>query len=599
MPEKKETSKEVQVIKVDFDVSGIVKQIDDSLTKLLAKVKKSTNESIKETFKEVSKGIKDSISRSDSQLTTSLSKLSDTAKYSFKSLGTTVEESQSSAVSKMNQSIESLTSTAASAIEKMKEISSSVGNITYKAITDGVSIGSSGQADKDSNKNKAPPKKGGVSGGLDALQGVSSSLGSVTDAFASTFEIVSTMAPGLTEAMQPFVDSTLGLVTNVTGLYDQFMALTTSVPALMQSLSTLFTTISAAPILPFVLAIAALVAVFATLYTTNEQFRESINGLVSQFIEGLGPGIETIRSSFDNLWNNALLPLYKAFLDFCNVVIKPLSEVLADIFVIAIGFVFDILLSLWNNVLVPLATFFMDTFSKAIQGVLEIWEVWKPHVQKIIDIFMYLWDVVLKPFISFISGLFMSAFDSVFKSIGDIIENVKGIFSGIIDFVVGIFTGNWKKAWEGVKDIFRNVFEGLGNVIKIPLNIVIDVVNKGIDGINSIGFDLPEWLGGKHFGLNVPKIPRLATGGIISQPTLALVGESGKEAVMPLERNTGWIQNLAGNISSQLNGGQMNQRSEKILLELLQAVKSLNLNIDGKRATSLLDNSKKELAMLR
>ena len=45
---------------------------------------------------------------------------------------------------------------------------------------------------------------------------------------------------------------------------------------------------------------------------------------------------------------------------------------------------------------------------------------------------------------------------------------------------------------------------------------------------------------------------KLATGGVVRRATSAIIGEDGAEAVMPLEKNTGWIDRLA----SRLNGGK-------------------------------------------
>ena len=72
-----------------------------------------------------------------------------------------------------------------------------------------------------------------------------------------------------------------------------------------------------------------------------------------------------------------------------------------------------------------------------------------------------------------------------------------------------------------------------------------------IKGLNKI--KLPDWipgLGGK--GINIPTIPKLAKGGIVDAPTIAMVGEAGKEAVMPLENNTGWITDLANKVAERL-----------------------------------------------
>jgi hypothetical protein len=51
-------------------------------------------------------------------------------------------------------------------------------------------------------------------------------------------------------------------------------------------------------------------------------------------------------------------------------------------------------------------------------------------------------------------------------------------------------------------------------------------------------------------------IPRLARGTVVDKPTVAVVGEAGREAIMPLENNTGWISELAEQINSNGGGGQ-------------------------------------------
>ncbi|MDU5649557.1 MAG: hypothetical protein E6038_00295, partial [Clostridium perfringens] len=94
---------------------------------------------------------------------------------------------------------------------------------------------------------------------------------------------------------------------------------------------------------------------------------------------------------------------------------------------------------------------------------------------------------------------------------------------GVIDFVKGVFNGDWSRAWQGVVDIFGGIMNGLGAVIKAPLNTVISLVNMAIDGLNKISFTAPDWIpgvGGKHFGVNIPKMNYLYTGAVFDEPTL-------------------------------------------------------------------------------
>lgn len=169
----------------------------------------------------------------------------------------------------------------------------------------------------------------------------------------------------------------------------------------------------------------------------------------------------------------------------------------------------------------------------------------------------------------------LNAVKGVFKGIGkwfkktfsDAFGGVKTILNGIIMFVKGIFTGSWKKAWQGVKKIFKGVWDTLYSVVKAPINLIIGAVNKMtsaiesavnwiIDGINSLSFDVPDWvpgIGGETFGfdldtISIPEIPKLATGGLATAPTLAMVGDNRNakadpEVISPLSKLQGMLDN--------------------------------------------------------
>ena len=128
----------------------------------------------------------------------------------------------------------------------------------------------------------------------------------------------------------------------------------------------------------------------------------------------------------------------------------------------------------------------------------------------------------------------------LWKSVQDVWGNIKAIFSNIIGFIDNVFSGNWSAAWENVVAIFGNVFGALANIAKAPINAVISLINMVLSKINEMKISIPDWVpvvGGKTLGFNIPQIPMLATGGIATAPTLAMVGEGGEpEAVLPLSK---------------------------------------------------------------
>lgn len=82
--------------------------------------------------------------------------------------------------------------------------------------------------------------------------------------------------------------------------------------------------------------------------------------------------------------------------------------------------------------------------------------------------------------------------------------------------------------------ILYNKFEWFRNGVKWIVNGIIGGLNKLIDGLNKIKFELPSWvpgIGGKGFGINIPKIPMLAQGGYVgaNSPMLAMIGDNKRE----------------------------------------------------------------------
>lgn len=188
------------------------------------------------------------------------------------------------------------------------------------------------------------------------------------------------------------------------------------------------------------------------------------------------------------------------------------------------------------------------------------------------------WSNILGAFNSFQSSLaqtfpvLATIIQGPIDTIKIILEGLKGVLDGIIQFITGVFTGNWSQAWEGVKSIFGNIFNSLAALVKQPINAVISIINKAISGINGLKLDIPDWvpvLGGKTFGLNIPEIPQLAVGGIVTAPTVLEAGEGGEpEAILPLSKLAGIMRDtiasmnrpsIISDLLGQLTGTQEDQ----------------------------------------
>lgn len=134
------------------------------------------------------------------------------------------------------------------------------------------------------------------------------------------------------------------------------------------------------------------------------------------------------------------------------------------------------------------------------------------------------------------------------SSVSAAAENVKAIFSNLIQFVENVFSGNWGAAWQNIVNIFANIFGAIVNLAKAPMNGVISAINYVLGKINSLNVKIPDWvpvIGGNTFSFNIPQIPQLATGGIVTAPTLLEAGEGGEpEAIIPLSKLYDFLLNL-------------------------------------------------------
>ena len=267
--------------------------------------------------------------------------------------------------------------------------------------------------------------------------------------------------------------------------------------------------------------------------TDGEAILTSVNSLINNIKDdilylldfALKPLYEWLAAECKNLWDNHLNPLWQKILS----VIRPLIELIQ---------------TLWKNVLSPLVRYVGSEFIAGIKNALQIiWTVVKPVVEYILD------------------------------TVGNLIE----VFKGLVKFLTGVFSGDWEKAWEGVKDIFGAAWEQMKNLVKGVVNAIIGIINgflrlcvSPINGfiaqLNRIGnsklakrLNLDFTIG----EVRAPQIPYLAKGGIVDRATPAIIGENGKEAVVPLENNTEWIDTLAEKLSAN-------------------SPTKLTLNVDGK-----------------
>ena len=189
---------------------------------------------------------------------------------------------------------------------------------------------------------------------------------------------------------------------------------------------------------------------------------------------------------------------------------------------------------------------FTGDMKLAVEGIKQIWEGMKQTWNAIVNSIKDAWNMFIT-WLQSKSPLLASIFQTYGKFVSDVYKNIKDILKGVIDFIVGVFTGDWTKAWQGVTEIFKGIWNNIVAIIEAAINFIIDGVNLLISALNTVHFEIPDWvpiIGGKSFGISIPLVsqvalPRLAEGAVIppNREFMAVLGDqkSGTNIETPLE----------------------------------------------------------------
>lgn len=165
-----------------------------------------------------------------------------------------------------------------------------------------------------------------------------------------------------------------------------------------------------------------------------------------------------------------------------------------------------------------------------------------------------------------------------------LIGNVKQIFSGLLDFFAGVFTNDIERMGEGVINIIEGVVNLALTIVGSLINAVIKGINWLIDKINSISFDVPDWvpgIGGKSLSPNLRpvkewQIPQLATGAVIppNREFMAVLGDQNRGY------NIEAPEDLIRKIVREESGGGMNTALLQAILDAIREGKVLMVGRD-------------------
>lgn len=257
-------------------------------------------------------------------------------------------------------------------------------------------------------------------------------------------------------------------------------------------------------------------------------------GVVVNFVKDI---ISWFTDLWDELVGHSIVP------DMVNAIINWFKKLPSA--------VLNVIINLVNNVVQK----FKDMFTSVKTAVQSGWSTIKSWFSS---------NVAPK----FTASYWLNKFDTIRAGAATKVEAVRNAIQNGWGTIKNWFSNN--VAPKFTISYWADKFSAIGSGMKSALNGVISAVERAVNAIvgriNTLHWTVPSWvpiLGGKSWGFNFSyvSIPRLAKGGIATSSTIANIGEAGREAVLPLDKNTEWMDALANRIAAR-------QQPQKVVLQV-------------------------------
>lgn len=334
--------------------------------------------------------------------------------------------------------------------------------------------------------------------------------------------------------------------------------------------------------------IGVALSAFAGLVAVSPELQSALSGLVSAVLgsltgafEAIGPAVDSILPTLTLVAQVIAGTLAQAITELTPVITQ-IIDVVAELVASLLPQIAPVLGSVGAAIavilqgLIPIVTTILEGLMPTIQALLPVVDTVFNTIATVIQSVMGIIQGIIQVVTSAIAGDWSSAWEGIKQVASSAWEGIKALVSGALSAVkgtisaaLGLIKSIWSAGWSWIKDLASSIWSGITGIWSKGVSTVSGIFQRMGDAIsnpfrsafnaiknlwnNTIGrltFTVPDWvpgMGGKGWSA-----PKLATGGVVQQATLAWVGEGNEpEAVLPLTKLDAMLRKVKSSGSGQ------------------------------------------------
>lgn len=390
----------------------------------------------------------------------------------------------------------------------------------------------------------------------------------------------------IVQALPQLIDTIVGMLPQfIAGIQQIFTGIIEALPSLMQTLVSQLPTL-----IPMIIdGIVGMVVTLASSFGDIIQpLIDNLPEIITSIVDGLINNLPILIEGCINLiiaLVGALPQIIMALIQAIPQIIVSIVEALFTAMPILLEGVGQIFGEAWNaivSIFSGAGAFFGKLFSGIINIVGPIFSglgtiastIWN-GIQSIFSVAVGFFSTIFSGVVNTVSGIF----STIVNIASNIWGGIKSVFSGVVSFFSGIFSGAvniitsvfgrivgfFSGIWSSITGIFSRVGEVVGKAIT-------GVVGKAVNGILSTACRIINgFISAINFaigiinaipGVNISKlsklnVPQMEQGGVLKKGQVGLLEGNGAEAVVPLEKNTGWLTRIADMLDTKMTSRGM------------------------------------------